>query len=76
LSPPGDVAESTHFAFLFEETIGKEEVKEVLEKENPRALEAFEKVFHEALKRDLWRPRSNSVTFHLHHLGAHHGPDA
>ena len=65
-----------HFDLLFAETIGKEEVKEFLEKENPRALEAIEKVFHEALKRDLWRPRSNSVTFHLHHLGAHHGPDA
>jgi cobaltochelatase CobN len=65
-----------HFDLLFAETIGKEEVKEFLEKENPRALEAIEKVFHEALKRNLWRPRSNSVTFHLHHLGAHHGPDA
>ena len=65
-----------HFDLLFAETIEKQEVKDFLEKENPRALEAILKVFQEALKRDLWRPRSNSVNLHLHHLGAHHGSNA
>lgn len=65
-----------HFDLLFVETIGKEEVKEFLEKENPRALETIVNVFNEALKRDLWHPKSNSIALQLHHIGANHGPNA
>ncbi|NBT97088.1 MAG: cobaltochelatase subunit CobN [Methylocystaceae bacterium] len=65
-----------HFDLLFAETLGNEEIKEFLEKENPRALEAIAKVFNEALKRDLWRPQRNSVALHLQHIGAHHGSNA
>jgi cobaltochelatase CobN len=49
------------FDVLFDATLGNETVDGFLRKENPAAREAMAARFNEAIRRDLWRPRRNSV---------------
>ena len=49
------------FDVLFDATLGNESVDNFLRKENPLAREAMAARFDEAIRRDLWRPRRNSV---------------
>ena len=49
------------FEILYDATIGNESVDSFLRQENPRAREAMAARFDEAIGRDLWRPRRNSV---------------
>lgn len=49
------------FDVLFDATLGNETVDSFLRKENPSAREAMAARFDEAIRRDLWRPRRNSV---------------
>jgi cobaltochelatase CobN len=49
------------FDLLFDATLGNEGVDSFLRKENPSAREAMAGRFDEAIRRDLWRPRRNSV---------------
>jgi len=49
------------FEVLFDATLGNEAVDGFLRKENPSAREAMAARFDEAIRRDLWRPRRNSV---------------
>ena len=46
---------------LFDATLGNERVDGFLRKANPAAREAMAARFDEAIRRDLWRPRRNSV---------------
>jgi cobaltochelatase CobN len=46
---------------LFDATLGDETVDNFLRQENPAAREAMAARFDEAVRRDLWRPRRNSV---------------
>jgi cobaltochelatase CobN len=46
---------------LFDATLGNESVDSFLRQENPAAREAMAARFDEAIRRDLWRPRRNSV---------------
>jgi cobaltochelatase CobN len=49
------------FEILYDATLGNESVDSFLRQENPRAREAMAARFDEAIRRDLWRPRRNSV---------------
>jgi cobaltochelatase CobN len=49
------------FDLLFDATLGNETVDAFLRDANPAAREAMAARFDEALRRDLWRPRRNSV---------------
>ena len=49
------------FDVLFDATLGDERVDSFLCQENPQAREAMATRFDEAIRRDLWRPRRNSV---------------
>jgi cobaltochelatase CobN len=49
------------FDLLFDATLGNETVDAFLRDANPTAREAMAARFDEALRRDLWRPRRNSV---------------
>jgi cobaltochelatase CobN len=49
------------FDVLFDATLGNETVDSFLRQENPQAREAMATRFDEAIRRDLWRPRRNSV---------------
>ena len=49
------------FDVLFDATLGDETVDSFLREENPQAREAMAARFDEAIRRDLWRPRRNSV---------------
>ena len=49
------------FDVLFDATLGDESVDDFLRQENPPAREAMAARFDEAIRRDLWRPRRNSV---------------
>jgi cobaltochelatase CobN len=49
------------FDVLFDATLGNETVDSFLRQENPQAREAMAARFDEAIRRDLWRPRRNSV---------------
>ena len=49
------------FDALFDATLGDDIVDAFLRQENPSAREAMAARFDEAVKRDLWRPRRNSV---------------
>lgn len=49
------------FDLLFDATLGDEKVDAFLRAENPAAREAMAARFDEAIRRDLWRPRRNSV---------------
>jgi cobaltochelatase CobN len=49
------------FDVLFDATLGNQAVDSFLREENPSAREAMAARFDEAIHRDLWRPRRNSV---------------
>ena len=49
------------FDVLYDATLGNETVDSFLRQENPQAREAMAARFDEAIRRDLWRPRRNSV---------------
>jgi cobaltochelatase CobN len=49
------------FDALYDATLGSDEVDGFLRRENPAAREAMAARFNEAIRRDLWRPRRNSV---------------
>jgi cobaltochelatase CobN len=49
------------FELLYDATLGDEAVDTFLRRENPQAREAMAARFDEAIRRDLWRPRRNSV---------------
>jgi cobaltochelatase CobN len=49
------------FELLYDATLGDETVDSFLRRENPQAREAMAARFDEAISRDLWRPRRNSV---------------
>jgi cobaltochelatase CobN len=53
------------FDLLFDATLGNETVDAFLRSANPAAREAMAARFDEALTRDLWRPRRNSVAASL-----------
>ena len=53
------------FDLLFDATLGDETVDAFLRSANPAAREAMAARFDEALTRDLWRPRRNSVAASL-----------
>ncbi|WP_249695351.1 cobaltochelatase subunit CobN [Stappia sp. WLB 29] len=50
-----------HFDQLYEAYLDDGDVRAFLETANPKALEEIEARFREAVERDLWRPRRNSV---------------
>jgi cobaltochelatase CobN len=64
------------FDLAFGATLGDETAREFLARENPRALAAIARVFNEAIRRELWRTRRNSVRELLSGLEAHHAADA
>jgi cobaltochelatase CobN len=49
------------FELVFSATLGTDVVREFLVAENPRAAGAILNVFEEAIRRELWRTRRNSV---------------
>lgn len=53
------------FDLLYDATLGNAEVDGFLARENPAARAAMAKRFGEAIHRDLWRPRRNSVAASL-----------
>jgi cobaltochelatase CobN len=57
------------FDILFDATLGDETVDAFLREVNPRAREAMCARFDEALRRDLWRPKRNSVAAVLARTG-------
>jgi cobaltochelatase CobN len=60
------------FDLAFAATLGDDEVRDFLARENPRALQAIAHVFSEALTRELWRTRRNSVRDLLTSVGGQH----
>lgn len=60
------------FDMAFSATLGDDKVRAFLARENPRALEAIAHVFNDALARDLWRTRRNSVRDILTDAGGDH----
>ncbi|MGJ0510640.1 MAG: cobaltochelatase subunit CobN [Methylocystis sp.] len=60
------------FDLAFSATIGDERVRDFLARDNPRALEAVARVFNDALARDLWHTRRNSVRDVLANVGGAH----
>lgn len=60
------------FDLAFEATLGDVRLREFLARENPRALQSIARVFREALARDLWRTRRNSVLDVLNDVGERH----
>lgn len=50
-----------HFDQLYDAYLDDGDVRAFLEKANPKALEEIVARFREAVERDLWRPRRNSV---------------
>jgi cobaltochelatase CobN len=52
---------NAQFDLVFSATLGADEVREFLLKENPRAAGAIWNVFESAIRRELWRTRRNSV---------------
>jgi cobaltochelatase CobN len=53
------------FDLVFEATLGDPEVDAFLREQNPDARAAIQARFEEALRRDLWQPRRNSVAAYL-----------
>jgi cobaltochelatase CobN len=49
------------FDLVFSATLGTESVREFLLRENPRAAQAIAQTFDQAIRRELWRTRRNSV---------------
>ncbi|MCC3247089.1 cobaltochelatase subunit CobN [Methylocystis sp. WRRC1] len=72
----GGLVSDAQFDLAFSATLGDDAVRDFLRKENPRALQAVARVFNEALSRDLWRTRRNSVLAVLSSVGEQHAADA
>ncbi len=53
------------FDLVFDATLGDDGVDAFLRRENPEARDAMRARFDEAMRRDLWRPRRNSVVAEL-----------
>ncbi|PPD41148.1 MAG: cobaltochelatase subunit CobN [Methylocystis sp.] len=64
------------FDLAFSATLGDDRVLDFLARENPRALEAIAQAFNEALARELWTTRRNSVLDVLAAVGGDHVADA
>jgi cobaltochelatase CobN len=62
------VVEDHHFDQLFDAYIGTEEVRDFINEHNPAALKEMAERFGEAIQRNLWKPRSNSVHTLLNRL--------
>lgn len=60
------------FELAFAATLGDDAIRDFLAHENPRALQSIAHAFNEALDRDLWRTRRNSVRDILAGLGEDH----
>ena len=56
------LVQEAQFDLVFSATLGTEAVREFLLRENPRAAQAIAHVFEEAIRRELWRARRNSVS--------------
>ncbi len=56
------LVQEAQFDLVFSATLGTEAVREFLLRENPRAAQAIAHVFEEAIRRELWRTRRNSVS--------------
>jgi cobaltochelatase CobN len=63
------------FDMAFSATLGNDKVRDFLARENPRALEAIAHVFNDAMARDLWRSRRNSVRDILTNVGGDHAAE-
>jgi len=57
-----------HFDLLFKAYLEDDEVRQFLEENNPAALREMVDRFAEALERQLWQPRSNSIRATLEEL--------
>jgi len=55
------LASDAQFDLLFAATLGSDELRAFLQRENPRALHAIAHVFAQAQSRGLWRSRRNSA---------------
>jgi len=66
----------SQFELAFEATLGDDLVREFMEHENPRALEAVAHVFRSALTRGLWRTRRNSIAQTLAQIGVSNAASA
>jgi len=64
------------FDLAFSATLGDDATRDFLARENPRALQAIAHAFNEALSRDLWRTRRNSILDVLTSVGESHGAGA
>jgi cobaltochelatase CobN len=60
------------FDLAFSATLGDDRVRDFLAQENPRALDSIRRVFNDALTRELWRTRRNSVRDLLTEPGGAH----
>ncbi len=61
------------FDLAFRATLGDDDVRDFLARENPRALQAIAHVFNDALARGLWRTQRNSVRDILTDIGERQG---
>jgi cobaltochelatase CobN len=61
-----DAVKDHHFDQLFEAYLADETVRGFLLASNPAALRDMAERFEEAIRRDLWTPRSNSARTTLH----------
>jgi cobaltochelatase CobN len=64
------------FDLAFSATLGDERLRDFLARENPRAYESIVHAFSDALARQLWRTRRNSVRVLLEMVGGAHVADA
>ncbi len=62
------VVEDHHFNQLFDAYIGAEVVRDFINEHNPAALKEMAERFGEAIQRNLWKPKSNSVHTLLNRL--------
>jgi cobaltochelatase CobN len=60
------------FELAFAATLGDESVREFLIHENPRAHDAIARAFAQAIERNFWRTRRNSVAQALNAIGERH----
>jgi cobaltochelatase CobN len=64
------------FDLAFEATLGDERLRDFIARENPRAYDSIVHAFSDALNRELWRTRRNSVRALLSNVGGAHAADA
>jgi cobaltochelatase CobN len=64
------------FDLAFSATLGDERLRDFISRENPRAYESIVHAFSDALARDLWRTRRNSVRALLATVGGAHVANA